>query len=436
MLVPVGSQTLALGMDWSLAMSKGEVRTRLKEKKRAAVSVLSGSDNQFWVGLYEGVVPKRTLSGAALLGLVAPSAIICQSVDDAHSYSWICAIQDGKPVVGGYDAIVTRDEANTRAMEYLTLFSSAQLYGDVTGAKASVQALVEQVEARVADKSITKKMLAACEVRRQGVSVAAVLQLVLIAALPVAGWFGWKEYQKFDIARKAAAINAANASKQAMTAQQLEVEKQRLITEFHAKVAARRAEFQQASRAGNAAPLWLASTLVRRDLPISAAGGYVPTTLNCIPTGCTVTWEGRGRFTMASDKREITGREDSDLATSATTQVPLPAAGVVGTQFPAVSAEWLRRSLTERLKRTPGVSIEEARAVVVEPPPNLGLSPQTVGHAGNIRVQLQGATSLISAADAIAALDSYPVSVTSITYTGLNQGPSVSIEATYQVPGQ
>jgi hypothetical protein len=100
MLVPVGSQTLALGMDWSLAMSKGEVRTRLKEKKRAAVSVLSGSDNQFWVGLYEGVVPKRTLSGAALLGLVAPSAIICQSVDDAHSYSWICAIQDGKPVVG------------------------------------------------------------------------------------------------------------------------------------------------------------------------------------------------------------------------------------------------------------------------------------------------------------------------------------------------
>ena len=28
MLVPVGSQTLALGMDWSLAMSKGEVRTR------------------------------------------------------------------------------------------------------------------------------------------------------------------------------------------------------------------------------------------------------------------------------------------------------------------------------------------------------------------------------------------------------------------------
>ena len=80
--------------------------------------------------------------------------------------------------------------------------------------------------------------------------------------------------------------------------------------------------------------------------------------------------------------------------------------------------------------------VEEARAVVVEPPPNLGLSPQTVGHAGKIRVQLQGATSLISAADAIAALDSYPVSVTSITYTGLNQGPSVSIEATYQVPGQ
>ena len=50
MLVPVGSQTLALGMDWSLAMSKGEVRTRLKEKKRAAVAGLSGSDNEFWVG--------------------------------------------------------------------------------------------------------------------------------------------------------------------------------------------------------------------------------------------------------------------------------------------------------------------------------------------------------------------------------------------------
>ena len=434
MLVPIGSRTLALGMDWSLAMSRAEVRARLKQARRTPATVVPGPNNQFWVGLHPGDAPRRTLSGAAVLGLVAPSAIVCQAVDAAQTQCWVCAIQDGKPVVGGYDAVLPRAQAADRAMEYMTLFGSAQLYGDLPGAAASVRTLLDQVEQGVRDRAISRKLLADCEVRRQGVSPATVLQAAAWVALPLAGFYGWKEMQGLERARQAAALQSATSNRQAVTAQQLDAERQRLVADFHASVEAGRAEFRRSARAGQVAPLWREVSAARRALPLSAAGGYAPTALRCTGLDCSVIWEGRGRFTLASDKRAITGQADDQLSTSTTTRFRLAPLPAVPGQASGDGPARLRQRLVERLQRTAGITVEAAQPVLVQPPPNLDLSAQHVGDAGAVRVLLQGPTALVSADHVIAVLDAFPVRVETIAFTGLGQGAAVAIDASYQAP--
>jgi hypothetical protein len=159
--------------------------------------------------------------------------------------------------------------------------------------------------------------------------------------------------------------------------------------------------------------------------------------MKCNAAGCDVTWDGRGRFTLASDKAVLTGQQDADLATSATTRQEFGAAGPQpGRPFPPADAGQLRRSMVEALRNTPGVSIEAAQPLVVAPPPGLNLQPQVIGHAGSIRIAIQGVTSLVRVEHVLRLLDGYPVTVKAISFTGINAGPSVDIEASYQVPSE
>ncbi len=432
MLAPIGPYTLALGMEWTMPVSKAEVRAQLKEAKGASVAVLQGEAAQ-WVGVYRSEKRTKALAGAACLGLVAPNAIICQTVDQSGEHAWLCVIQEGKPVPNGFDQILEVNVAHQKAMEYMGMFPSTVLYGDVAGSQGSVHDLVAQLEQGVKNKSVSKRDLKACEIHRQGVSAGTILQIVVIASLPALGFFGWKEYQKYRIAEQARAIKARSANQQAMTAAQLEAEKARLVAEFRQTVKSKLAEMEEASLTGQPLPFWQAATSVRRALPHSTAGGYVPVSLTCASDVCKVTWEGRGRFTYASDKPQISGQDASDLSTSLSTTVPL-GLGAAATQSSAIPPEALHLHLSEVFKRTPGAAVSPPEPVVVTPPANLGLQPETVGYQGSLRLAMTGPTALVSAASAVEVMNRLPIRIVNVGFTGLGQGAAVQIEARYQYP--
>lgn len=425
---------LALGVEWSHAGNKSDARNLIKSIRNGYLITLPSphATGEQWIGAYKEN-PKKALAAAALIGLVVPNAIVCEQITETET--WVCVIQDQMPVAG-FDQLVDPAGARQQATSMMSMFPKAELFGDLPGSKSNISGLLEQIAQNVADKAITKKTISSLQLRRVGVSPQLVLSIMLACAIPIAGYFAWDYYKKFDLARKNAAILGARAAQAAMSAEQLAKEKQNQIEAFNAKVQKRRDEIASQSNAGAILPSWTAINSVRQTLPVSQLGGYRPTRLACTEGQCQASWESHGIFTSLADRSKLTGTDNfADLSKSAKTLHPYTVQAALPDAKSAAPVKMnsasLRFALIDRFARTPGLVVEPPSPIVITPPPGLDLTPVTVGHMGAIKVTMTGPYALVRAQSLMEQLNQYPVAIKSIEFNGLYQSLSIAIEAGY-----
>lgn len=436
MLLRHHNKDYALGLMWASAHDAGEARRESKSRPKAH-RVLLPAGGQFWIGLYDEPVKRNTYAAALAVGLVEPNVIVCEQVNDAQT--WVCSIVDGLPVVG-YDLLVPNDEARDTVAQWTSMFVKAQFIGDLPGAKSSLvevlDALAKAIKSK--SKSISAKQLAAIRLQRQGISVGSIATMTAILCIPLAGWFGWQAWLKIKASSTARQLSMASAAKHVMNAERAAAERRERIEDFRRQVAVKRAELE---RQGGTPPepVWRQWNAVRRALPI-IAHGYKPMSMSCDTASCKVDWTGAGPFTLPSDKRLLPGvLPNVEPTLAATSQFPLTPPGTTRAPlyaYTAPEALWFALASAATVS-LPGLQVDAMQPVVVSPPPELGLSPVTIGAVGKLRIALNGPTALVLADDVYSFLSLWPVQLTSIRFDalGLTAG-AISIEGTYILNGQ
>ncbi len=256
MLLHHQNKHYALGLQWATALDASEARRECKNRPKAN-RVLMPAAGRVWVGLYDEPVKVATYAAALAAGLIEPNVIVCEQVDETHS--WICSIVDAMPVAG-YDLLLPTAEARDTVAQWPSMFPKAQFIGDLPGAKSALVEVLDELEKGIASKSISAKQVAAIRLQSQGVSMASVVTIMAVLAIPVLGWFGWQAWVKIRAASAAHQVSMTTAAQQAMNAEQIAAERRRKTEEFHRAVAAKRAELErQASTAPG--PIWRAAKL-------------------------------------------------------------------------------------------------------------------------------------------------------------------------------
>ncbi|TWO71431.1 hypothetical protein FN976_10965 [Caenimonas sedimenti] len=433
MQAEIGHYKLAVGLEWVYTESKVGIRDQLKEisKSKARAVVLTREDTgETWLGWEAGGGRQRVHAGATLVGLVTPDALIQHNLPDGRV--WICVLQDGHPVPGYGDQVLSAEDAKTAFAEAFSMFNSLQPYGDVPGSRGSVAELLEKVDESLKSKGLKKSHVESMLLRTPGMDPRVAAMVVMALCVPAIGWFGWKEFQKYDTARKAAAMDAKLSAQKRMTAEQLEAERRRLRDEFAKRVAAKKAEVAGDFVHGQPAAAWESWNAVRTQTPISK-GGYVPGGIDCDLTQCTTAWAGSGRFALIADKAEL-GADGTDPGKDVTTRTAL---SIAPERTPAIawaSAAHVRAAILDRLTTVQGLAVEAAQAQVESPPPDLGLAPITVGFKGAVKVQVSGPFALVQAGDLVRTLSGFPVKLSTAKFVGLGKHVTVVLEGTYVVP--
>lgn len=432
MLLTHAGRQFAVGLEWSTAVSSGEVKRTSKSKPKA-FRVVRPVGGTYWLGLYDGPVKGAAYSAALAVGQVEPNAVVCEQVSDTHS--WLCSVQDGLPTIG-YDLLVPNGEARALASEWTASFGKSSFVGDLPGAKCTVSSLLDGFEQLVKAKGISSKDLAAMRLGRQGISVRSIATMVAMGCVAIALLWGWKYWEKLRTAQLAQKMTLANAAKSAMNAEQVEADRRRRIAAFNNQVAGMRVELENQARTSHA-PLWANWHEIRRRLPVSLAG-YAPASMTCTITECTVLWQGSGAFTHPADKRllpNVIADDEPNLA--AKSKFPVSASATLRPPAPLFgSAQALRLSMVNAaFGRLGGLQVDPMEPVVATPAPDLGIQPVALGARGKWRLSLGGPMALVQAEEAFQFLQQWPVQLVSVSFGSLASGGSIALEGSYALVG-
>lgn len=419
---------LATGMNWSYAGSKGEVKDLLKSVGKQHLTKLTNQQGESWIGTYSEPVTKA-YAAAALLGLVVSNAVIATTVGDGTA--WVCLIREGSPAPG-HDVLIPVADLRKTATGFMSLIDSPKLYGDIAGAECSVEALLARLQERIASKDINAKQLKSRLLVRQTISLVPIAVTVLIGGLAVLLFFGVQQYRREENRKLSLLKIAEKAAMSRAESDRLAEARRQKIADFTQLVQARRAEFDMQLDGGRTMPFWQAVTALRVSLPASTAGGYVPTGMACTKDACSVTWEAKGKFTRLMDKTELTREPVRDVSKTEVTNYPI-AVAQDGEVKGVVNSDQLWPLLTDRFALVTGVVIEDAKPLVLTPPPDLGLVPASLGKTGLIKASFSGPTALLSADGFMRALNQYPAAITSLKVTGMFSQLTLVIEANYHM---
>lgn len=430
MIITIGTRQLAVGVEWSYADSKATVRAHLKAAKGRHVVNLVSDVGENWIGIIEkGIKEKFVFAGAALVGLVVPSAIIAQSI--GNGLSWLCVIQDGKPVVG-HDQIVSSEECDQIALGMMSMFQQADLYGDIPNAKNTLESLFDEIDIGVKEKRISKVQLENCKLKKHGISKTALTRIAISLIVIFALIIFWDKYKNKILSDGLLGNEAKRLAFEALTKAQKEAEKAKHIAAFNELVAKKRKELDEESRLYNVISAWGSWNNTRRSIPLSAAGGYKPESMKCKVNSCTIEWIGKGKFTRISDQALITDKKITGTNKKFSSNVALSDIVTASMEPLSISADEFKFNLIDQMIGS-NINLDKMQAVVIKYPENenLKLPPVTIGHRGNIKIQTNGYSSLVEIQKIISKLSKYPIKLDSIAYTGIGKSIGIEISASY-----
>lgn len=402
--------SIAVGLEWSLHESLSQAKRALGGKKKILVArkLISGECVQ---GVCEAPAKAGKLqAGALLVAAAANDALIYHPLGDGNA--WICAIREGIPL-HGYDQVTDEDTAKMTLAEVMSYVPTADIYGDIPGARGTLQDLLAPLSAK--DKKAAQ--LGAPD-SLLGPLLLVFAVLLLLAVLGGAYFF----YKKYAAYSQLSEMQVRN-----------EEEMRRLRAEFEAKVAQERAVFWHSRSPAAQFALWFD---VLRQLPPSVEG-WVPSAFNCDPAACQVSWKRDPRALPSASTRlpgEGADKSFNPNRTENNTRFPLPALAPV----PHVSGpQDIDRYLLDLIPRLPTLTLTVLpvrNAITVAPPPNVpGLVAVTLGQEGGWTASTQNFAALSALLEKI---DQAGVTLTALKIGNLGRAfasQTIQLEGRYRV---
>lgn len=417
-----GNWAIALGIDWTMPSDAGEVRAQKKkhaeQKEHAKDSfvLMTSSTGQRWLGFHAPVAGK-VYAAALLVAMVKPNAVVYQPLND--QFAWVCAIQDGMPVVG-YDKVLPASDARNTAIEWSSMFPQAEMIGDLQGAQASLADVFAVLDEGLESKTVQRKQIAFALLSTSGMPVGRIALAAVVVILAAALAYGVTWYMDVRKAQENNKLSLEDAARKAMASAQekarLEAERKAAVATFHQQVDAARAA--QQTRIVPAS-VWAGVSSVRGAVGISQRG-YKPQAFDCTPQSCRVTWLGAGRFVRASDKLLLPNVE-RNLGAELTAASVFPLATRQGA-MPAAKAgsgEELRLLVQSALSvHVKNLTVEAPQPLAISAPPAAGpgVQPVVVAEVGKWRAQLQGSSALLDAGTVLEMMGRLPIRVTALKY--------------------
>ena len=413
MIIQIGEWKVALGMEWVMPKGKAEVRAAKKARPKQA-SVFISAGNGDWLGFHSAGAGK-VYSGALLIAMVEPNAVVYSPLND--EMGWICAISEGMPVVG-YDEVLPVSEARAKAKDWSNLFANAEIIGDLSGARSTVQDVFTSLEGELASKSLSKKQLASAQLVNGSFSIKRALVMAGIVFGVGLAVLGVRTFQDAQARQERERVTLQEAARrnlaEKLNQERAEMQRKETLKELAGKAAAARAALS--IRTGPRR-LWDEMTRVRQSLPLSMYG-YRPQSVECSPQSCKVEWFGAGRFTNPADKLRLPGVERSlttDLRATSTfelsgVQDALPKASTA-------NVEELAFLLQSKFgAKVSGFTTQPPQPVVVDGAQDGKQTPLVVGQVGKWHLSVQGGTALLQTGELMQMMARWPVRITSIKY--------------------
>lgn len=420
-----GNWIVALGVEWLLPKNKSEIRLAKKSRSKQSMVFVS-TDVGDWIGFHAAGVGK-VYSGALLVAMVEPNAVVYCPINE--EMSWICAISEGMPVVG-YDEVLPTSEARNKAKGWSNLFANADIIGELSGAKATVQDVLSVLEQELESKSLSKKQLAGALLVNNSISVVRIVVMSsIVFGVMLVGW-GVKTYKETQERKERDRLSLKEAAKRSFI-EKLDYERaynqqQQALKNLAIKVASEKVAIRERV---NPALMWDALTKVRQSLPPSMYG-YKQQSYECGTDVCKVEWLGVGKFTNAAGKLSLPGVERSlsnDL--KATSSFDIKRKRDVLPRVNAANIEELAFLTHSKFStQVQGFALKPAQPVTVEGIKGVKES-EVIGYVGKWHMTIQGATALLQVAEITRLMSDWPIRLTNIRYQPM--ASSVDLDGEY-----
>jgi hypothetical protein len=417
----------AIGLAWSDFVDSAQARAHVRKARKPSIVVDvtgQGTGQQaVAVGLSDDApLPGSVVSAAMAVGLVFPNTLICQTLADGRV--WFASVASGVPF-SGHDRIVSQEEVAPLLREQMSYVHD--IVGDARDAKMSLTDALSLYESQVADGRITRSQVHAARLRPPASHAKRVAAASVVAlALASAGLVLWLD--DTDLRRAADREEAlARLTQGREQAARQAAEKQARVAAFRHAVDQRRAQLRASQQAPRAQ--WEIWERVRRQLPLTV-NGYVADAMECAPARCVIRWQAGSALVRYVDKAAIPDWiEDVEPATTARSEVALAPAPVQVAAPQGPNAAALRLAIAQALQfQAPDAGVGTPAAIVMTPPPGLGLQPVDLGTGGSVRIALGGPAALVRAHDVMATLGALPVSLESVRWTHMASSPSMELD--------
>lgn len=397
---------IVVGLEWTLYESLAEAKKAVAGKKiLLARRIISGECVQgVCKAPHKG---KKLQAGALLAAAAANDVLIYHSLGDGNA--WVCAVREGIPL-HGFDLVAEEESAKVTLAEVMSYVPTADIYGDIPGARGSLDELLAKVPA-AARKS--------AQLSPPGSSAVLALLLVVVLLLLAVAVVGFFLLQKS--ADQAPSLSLKN-----------EEEFRRVKAAFEAKVAAERRVFWHASPPRQQFVRWYDCL---RNLPVSSEG-WTASVVKCTPEACQVTWKREARA-LYSPQVRLPGHSGAPFD---------PALKEATTRFPMVQNEILAYAQgapdTEKflmdVSINPGLfklTLNPSRTpITVAPPAGVqGLSPVTLGQEVNWKLE---ATNPLILPELLSQIELPGVTLNSMAITNLTLARppyKIELEGRYRV---
>lgn len=355
--------SIVVGLEWTLYESLAEAKKAVAGKKNLLLArrIISGECVQ---GVCPAGAKARKLQAGALLAAAAASdVLIYHELGDGKA--WVCAVREGIPL-HGFDLVADEDSAKVTLAEVMSYVPTADIYGDIAGAKGSLNDLFEKVPAAERKHA---QLLA------PGSALTVILLLVVVLLLLAAGSFFFL-------------LEEQSPAKPSSLSLRNEEEFRRAQQVFAAQVDAERLVFWHARSPGRQFALWYDWL---RSLPVSAEG-WSAHTIKCTVESCQVTWKRTGSALYSPMARlpgtAVNNESFKPDAKETVTRFDMPQHSLLSYREGAAGTDQFLMDMSVN----PGLfklTLSPSRTVIsVNPPPKPeGLTAVPLGQEGNWKLE-------------------------------------------------
>lgn len=285
----VAGRKIVLGLEWQLYESMRNAKEAVRKRRNILITRrIVGGECVQGVCDKKGV-PSHAIAGAMIISYAAETAIVYQPIGGDRA--WVCAVREGAPL-HGFDAVLPEAEARNILTEAMSYIQVSDIYGDINGAKGSLQKLVEKL-----DKKSEKR----CQlVPANGIGEKIIVGGLGLGLAGAAAVVGIQYLKKSNLEQEGIHVSMTQMQTEEAI-RQMRLEHQR---QHENAIAKAKMTLWHAVPANRQFAAW---SSVIAGLPVSVSG-WRPIEIDCDASQCKVKWQ-REYLAAASAAQQLPGEK-------------------------------------------------------------------------------------------------------------------------------